>query len=94
MVQPHIRKVARFIQLEDFNVPNMKSYLVEWFLVKSCKVECKSKCLAVKLHTVGSGDHGCLFFAKIQTSGDNSKIQIFGESLKHLKFFRDIWSTK
>ena len=44
--------------------------------------------------TVGSGDHGCLFFAKIQTSGDNSKIQISGESLKHLKVFRDIWITK
>ena len=44
--------------------------------------------------TVGSGDHGCLIFAKYQTSGDNSKIQISGESLKYLKVFRDIWSTK
>ena len=52
------------------------------------------KCYQKNKSTVGSGDHGCLIFAKFQTSGDNSKIQISGESLKHLKVFRDIWSTK
>ena len=35
------------------------------------------------LRASGSEDHGCLVFAKFQTSGDYSKIQISSERLKH-----------